>query len=444
MRCSFYVIGFAVAGACSLEAQDLVLTNARIIDPRTRTIVRGSLVIERGKLAGVTTAPVPQSTRGQRVDVEGKWVIPGLIDLHTHSSGNAAPGRVFDGRGTAHTAERILRAGFTAFLDLFGPEDALFQLRDRQRAGAAGGADLFVAGPCFTASKGHCTEYGIPTRTVDSIADVIRHLGELAPKRPDVIKVVYDHFDYGGQRRPTVERPVFEALLSRSRELGFKTVVHVGMWSDVRDAISAGATAITHVPRDGVVPDDVIRLMSSRRIPHIPTLVVHSDLSDWLQRGSAFVTPLAVALSSDGLRAVYAAGPEGVDERTRRWSEQQRRARPMILESVRRLAAAGVSMLVGTDAGNWGTIQGYSVHRELAHLAAVGMSPWEVLAAATTNAGDFLGIKVGFRPGDVANFVVLDASPLVDIHNTECIALVVKGGSVVFARAIGGSGEAAR
>ncbi len=65
------------------------------------------------------------------------------------------------------------------------------------------------------------------------------------------------------------------------------------------------------------------------------------------------------------------------------------------IESVRRLHEAGVTMLTGTDAGNWGVIQGYSVHRELVRLVEAGLSPWDALAASTTNAAEFLGKNMG-------------------------------------------------
>ena len=76
------------------------------------------------------------------------------------------------------------------------------------------------------------------------------------------------------------------------------------------------------------------------------------------------------------------------------------------------MADAGVTVLTGTDAGNWGTIQGYSVHRELIKLVAAGLRPWDALAASTTRAGEFLGRSWGVSEGDAANLVVLDAAQL--------------------------------
>ena len=88
-------------------------------------------------------------------------------------------------------------------------------------------------------------------------------------------------------------------------------------------------------------------------------------------------------------------------------------------------------MLTGTDAGNLGVFQGYSVHRELELFVDAGLSEWEALRAATTNAAAFLGERWGVAPGDEATFVILDGSPIEDISNTQRIHAVVQRGVVV-------------
>jgi imidazolonepropionase-like amidohydrolase len=417
--------------SASLSAQDLVLTNARIVDPSTQTITEGSLWIQGGRIVARGATP-PADVTARRIDVQGKWVIPGLVDLHTHSFGSVAPPRITDGGGTQATAQRVLRAGVTAFLDLFGEESYLFRLRDRQRAGEIGGAEIFAAGPCFTATRGHCSEYGVKTRLIDSPADVERELADLLPKRPDVIKVVYDHFDYGPRTLPTIDRATLAALLSGAKAAGLRTIVHVGTWQDVRDAVEAGASAVTHVPDDGIVPDDVPALMRAAGVYHIPTLVVHSDLSELFDRRELVSAPLAVALASDTLRAVYRRGLDSLEPGVRHAVEYQRSRKARAIESVRRLSAAGVPMLTGTDGGNWGVIQGYSVHRELTRLVEAGLTPWQALAGSTSLAGEFLRRTFGVRPGDDANLVVLDANPIDDIANSQRIAMVVMRGKVVF------------
>ena len=101
------------------------------------------------------------------------------------------------------------------------------------------------------------------------------------------------------------------------------------------------------------------------------------------------------------------------------------------LEAVRALAAAGVPMLTGTDGGNFGVFQGYSVHRELELLAKAGLSPWAALRAATTDAARFLDRRWGVEPGDEATLLVLDVSPVEAICNTKRVHAVIQRGAVV-------------
>jgi imidazolonepropionase-like amidohydrolase len=225
-----------------------------------------------------------------------------------------------------------------------------------------------------------------------------------------------------------------EALISAAAEHGLKTVVHVGTWEDVRHAVLAGATAVTHVPAGQIVPDDVVSLMAERRTYHIPTLVVHTDLTELLERPELAESPLMAALASDRVRATYGNGLASLSAWARSYAIRQRAIKANVIESVRRLHAAGVPMLTGSDAGNLGVIQGYSVHRELIRLVEAGLSTWDAIAASTTRAGHFLGRNFGVQPGDAANLIVLDASPIDDIANTQRIGMVVLRGRIVYER----------
>jgi imidazolonepropionase-like amidohydrolase len=87
-----------------------------------------------------------------------------------------------------------------------------------------------------------------------------------------------------------------------------------------------------------------------------------------------------------------------------------------------------VTLLTGTDAGNLGVIQGFSVHREIEKLVDAGLDAWQALAAATTNASALLGRRYGLTAGCEANLVILDASPIDDVRNTQAIRLVIHHG----------------
>ncbi len=226
--------------ACLAQAaagQDLFLTGGRLVDPATQTVERANLLIEGGRIAG-RPAKAPEGFAGETLDVTGKWILPGLHDLHTHSYGNQAPGRKMEFLGTPGTGRRMLYAGVTGFLDLFNMEDLIFGLRASQRRGELAGADIFASGPCLTATHGHCTEYGVPTRVIDTPDDARRQITELAAKRPDVVKIVYHHTPGA---MPSIDLETLTAAVAVAAEHGLKTVIHVSSWQDARDA-SATAT----------------------------------------------------------------------------------------------------------------------------------------------------------------------------------------------------------
>jgi len=417
------VLALLVTG---VAAQDLFLTGGKIVDPRREEIRAQNVLVRGGVIVGFPEAP-PADFTGKVLDVSGKWVIPALHDLHTHSYGNGGPvgPEVFL---TPGTAKRMLYCGVAGFLDLFNIEGIILAMRDMQRAdpSAVPGADIFAAGPCLTATDGHCSEYGIRTRLIDTPEAARSEIAELAQKRPDVVKIVY----HTGGRMPTIDVPTLRAAIAAATSAGIKTVVHIGSWADAREATLAGASAITHVPR-GELPDDLVALMKERGTTSIPTLAVHLDPGRFLGEGAKASFDSALLRGVVGETLLEAFRKTQPDERLARRLEREEGTRAERYASVRKLAAAGVSVLTGTDAGNTGVFQGYSVHRELALLVAAGLTPWQALRGSTTAAGAFLGRSYGVDAGDEASLVVLEASPIENIVNTERIAQVVHHGQVV-------------
>ena len=411
-----------------LAAQDLFIRNARILDPAAKTEVAGNILIRTGLIAGFPKEK-PTSFTGPELDAGGRYVIPALTDMHTHSYGNAAAGGPPQFMGTAGVARVDLRVGVARFLDLFSPEDSILALRSRQRAGQVEGAEILASGPCLTATKGHCSEYGVPTRLVNTPEEAKREVTALAVKEPDVVKVVYDHEVYGDRSMPTIDKATLAAVITTAREHGLKTVVHIGHWQDLRDAVEAGAAAVTHTP-SGEVPADLPKLMATRGTYHIPTLAVQGDWARYLDNPALLDSPLLASVTTKALLDGYRKTP--VDStRMGWWLAWQRRIGPGNIKAVGILHRAGVPMLTGTDGGNPAIFQGYSVHRELVLLVEAGLTTWEALAATSTNAGKFFGRRWGVAEGSEATLLVLDKSPVADIRNTESIYRVVNRGVVV-------------
>ena len=424
--CACAALMTALGAVRPASAQDLYITNAKVLDISARTETTRNILIRNGVIAGFP-ASRPADYRGPDLDVGGRWIMPALSDMHTHSVGNFMPPGGFQFMGPEGVARAALYAGVSRYLDLFSAEDVIFAARASRAAATTPGAEIFAAGPCLTATKGHCSEYGVPTRIVDSPADANREVTALAAKKPDVVKVVYDHRVYSGRSMPTIDRATLDAVVATARANGLKTVVHVGTWEDLRHAVVAGAAAVTHTP-EGQPPADIPALMVERGTLHIPTLAVQSDYSRFADDPSLLDSPLLLSMIGATTVALFKQPPPAAMEG---WLKVQRSARATDAVTVRTLAAAGVPMVTGTDGGNPAVFQGYSVHRELRLLRDAGLAPWEVLAATTTNAGRLLGRKWGTAVGDEGTLIVLEASPLEDIGNTERIHTVIHRGRTV-------------
>lgn len=412
-----------------VAAQDMALVDATVLNPENETVTTGVLVIRDGRIVELANA-LPDAFPGQVLDLQGRVVMPALADLHTHSFGNNSPAGVPQVLGWQGTANVALFSGVAFILDLFSPEEPILAFRDQQRAARPHqGALLFAAGPCFTATNGHCSEYGIPTRIVNTPDEARHEVADLATARPDVIKVVYDHQTYSGRTSPTVDFKTLSATLDEARNHDLNTVVHIGTWEDVRDAVRAGATAVTHTPGPETPPAGLAQEMVQAGTFHIPTLAVQSDFSRFQDDPALLDDPLMIQTVPEAIRKAHGASPE--NPRIVSWLAWQKGQSASNLASVVELAAAGVPILAGTDGGNFGVFQGYSIHRELQLLALAGVDRWEVLRSATTNAARFLDRRWGVSPGDEATLLVLDGSPLEEIANTKRIHAVIQSGVLV-------------
>ena len=202
----------------------------------------------------------------------------------------------------------------------------------------------------------------------------------------------------------------------------------MGTWQDVREAAEAGADAITHTPGPDPLPADLADVLVRAGTFHIPTLAVQSEFARMLDDPVLLDDPLLVETVPGVLLDAYRGT---INPQLEGWLAWQRTLVEPNREAVRELAAAGVPMLTGTDGGNFGVFQGYSVHRELELLGEAGLSAWAALRSATTDAARFLDRRWGVEPGDEATLLVLDASPVESIVNTKRIYAVIQRGSVI-------------
>lgn len=412
--------------------QDLLLKNVNVVDPKSKTILKRNVLIHDGNIVSVTEDSLDsfQNYSGVTMDLSGKYLSPSFSDMHAHANVNQGLNDTFQELGIKGVAKINLLAGVTTMLDLFNQEDEILTYRNSQKIENLSGAELFSAGALFTCKGGHGTEYpGVKIHEINSPSEAESAITEFAKLQPDVVKIVYDH----AWSTPSMDKETMSAAIATANKFGLKTVIHVGTWENAKEAVLAGATAITHL-HNTEVPDDLVKLFGERKIWIIPTMAVQSDLANFVDTPEILNSSLAKRIVPENILESFKHFDPATSNYLKWFYEFQKINRVNFQRSLKKFADGGARVLTGTDVPNIGTLVGFSVHREMKLMVDAGMSSWQALAAATTLPGEFLGKNYGVTPGSIANLVVLSASPIEDIDNTQKIELVVHYGKVVYSQ----------
>ena len=397
----------------TVTAQTAALVGARVIDGRGGVIERGTIVVRDGKIAAVgPVASTAIPAEAERIDVSGTTVMPGLVNAHGHLT-SALGMRNDPNGGSRENQLRQLRAyaqyGVTTVFSLGDESDAAFELRREQEKGLFEGARLFLAGAVINSAT----------------ADAARAMTDkVAARKPDVIKTRIDD-NLGSSRKMPEE--AWRAAVARARELKLPAAVHIFYLADAKAALLAGTTLIAHSVRDSPVDAEFVEQMKARNACYSPTLMrevstfVYGSTPAWA-RDPFFLSGAGTAAGdeiSDPARqaevrasAAYKAGL------------RYKAALEVARRNLKTLSDAGVRIAMGTDTGPAGRWQGFFEHLELEMMVESGMTPMQVLVAATSAAADCYGKGGEFgsiRPGASADLLVLAADPLENIRNTRQI-----------------------
>ncbi|MBP6750917.1 MAG: CIA30 family protein [Xanthomonadaceae bacterium] len=414
-----YAIAIAIAVACasasSSRAADgvnaLFFDDVRVFDG-VRMRERADVLIRDGRIAAIG-ANLKMPADAERIDGAGKTLLPGLIDAHTHSWGDAQ--------------RDALRFGVTTELDMMGDRTRLPALKT-QRASIAptDEADVWSAGAAVTAPKGHGTQYGMGVPTLAPGEDAAAFVKARVEEGSDYIKIILEDFSAHSEtmRLPTVTEAQTRDAIAAAHAEGKRAVVHVSRMRDAHYAVSNGADGLVHM---FVEPGDAafVETAKSRKAFVVPTLSVIATMAR-AEEGrklaeEARLSPWLTRAQIDALKATYGDGAP----------------RPAVLtdamNNVRALRDAGVDILAGTDAGNPGTAHGVSMHGELELLVRAGLTPTQALAAATSVPARRFALDDRGRiaPGLRADVLLVDGDPSQEIRATRAIVGVWKNGYAV-------------
>jgi imidazolonepropionase-like amidohydrolase len=392
-----------------------------------------AVVIDGARIAAVTPSQLAGSEQGRRIDARGKYLIPGLMDVHIHLRGAAQPSGPNVKWDEASRSEALaalasyLYSGVTTVFDAGNRKELILPLRAEERAGKILAPRIFATGNALTypGSHGDRISIGISDFEKDK-ALLDAHIVE---QQPDMVKLMMDEEGWGSRPMITLlTADLAEKIVRYYNQHGIRTTVHVSNEFRALEGIFAGVDTLAHPVIQGPVSDSFVRLMAAKKLPFASTLTIGENYSRLAEHPEYLDEPLyAASLSSDERNRLKTE--TRAEYRSRMWTAWMKIMTPVAQESIRKIHAAGGVVACGTDQSS-----GPAVHRELELLAAAGIAPLDVIRIATYNSAVFLGKadQLGsVQPGRLADLVVLNADPGVSVDNVKAIAFVMKNGEIV-------------
>lgn len=426
----------------ALANATFAITNVSVIPMTSETVLKNATVlVQDGRILQVgpsANVKVPEGTR--QVDGRGKFLIPGLADMHVHLfMDEGAPKE-----RAANEFAVMLANGVTAIRLMIGTPEHL-RLRREIEAGCTLGPQLWVASPQFTGRK------DTNARVVTTPEEAWAAVKESADAGYDFIKLTL-----------FITPAVFDAICAEAARQGIRVVGHVDARVGVARALAAGqhiehldnymeSVLADNAPSKNSVSDcGVFSPRNWETLDHVDDQKI-KQIAEATAKARVWTCPTLTLF-----KKAFAEGQTDAEIRARpEWNLQPAKHRDLYLMAherywknppsearrkryievrnklVKAISNAGGKILAGSDTPEWFLGYGFTLHRELENLVQAGLSPYQALAAATRNPAEFLHALQEWgtiEPGKRADLVLLDANPLDDIRNTAHITGVSIGG----------------
>jgi imidazolonepropionase-like amidohydrolase len=405
-----------LAAQSGAPSRSTAITGGTVVDVTSGTIVRNAVVIvENGRIAAIGPAgkiPVPASA--ERIDATGKWLIPGLMNLHVHL-GLALPGREgaeLAGESDADlafrmasNARRTLHSGVTTVRLTGDPRHIDLALKRVIDRGDADGPRIFSSGEMIPITGGHGS--GRATETYDGPFEIRREVRRQISAGASWIKIAISSgiaTPRGSIAGALMTRDEMDAVTDIARRHGVRVTAHSGSSAATLEALDAGVSCIEH----GYFLDvATLRRMKEKGVWYVPTIVVSRPAT----------MPFFERIGSPAW-----------------YLERVRSVAPSHWNALRTAIAEGVRIALGTDQFPYEPNDGTTATvREAEYYVEAGMTPLQALRAATIDAATLLEAATmsgSLEVGKVADVVGLDGDPTASIGALRTIGFVMKDGRI--------------
>jgi len=409
----------------------LLIRGVTLIDGTGRpALPNASVLVEGNRITRVTDQSITPPAGAQIIEGRGKFLIPGLIDVHVHLAGGGNP----DGNAPVTPQQErtgqlalnsFLYAGVTTIFDARNQEPFIFGFRARERSGAIVSPRIYATGGSVTSPGGHGGPYFVESWPQDR-AVLDKHIAG----KPDMVKIGQDEHGWG--TRPMITKlpdDLLEKIIRYYQSKGVRSTIHISNEHDATEAIYAGVDTLAHPVIQSPISNAFVNIMKVKHVPMASTLTIGESYSRLADHPEYLDQPFYRAMI-DPATIQRMKTTQSAQMKDDRWAQWMKIMTPVAQDNVRRINAVGKDIIAcGTDRSS-----GADVHRELELIAAAGIDPAQVIVIATRNSARFLGLLDDLgtvEAGKLADLVLLNADPTADINNAKQIQTVIKNGRVI-------------
>ena len=387
---------------------NLISMTSQGVTPDQTVIVEGDRIVTIGPTAAVS---FPAGTTV--IEGSGKYLLPGLAEMHGHIPPPQAPAQF-----TEDVLFLYVANGITTVRGMLG-HDGQLELKNRALRGEMISPNLYLAGPSFNGNS------------VSSPEDAAAKVRQQKSEGWDLLKV-----------HPGLTRDEFDAMARTAKEVNIRFGGHVPQDVGLVHAIEMGQETMDHVdgylehlngfeaPIDESALSDIVRRSKEDGVWIVPTMALWetlygtADLATLRSYPELKYMPRAQVAQWISAHEARLAHPEFDAAMSRRAIDNR-------MKVLGALNQGGVKILMGTDAPQQFSVPGFALHRELERMSAAGMSPWDILRSGTVNVGEYFRSDDRFgmiAEGHRADLLLVDGNPLQDVSNLSKIAGVMTRG----------------